>query len=118
MAQSLPKSNEHTIQILDKYYPTIEDIFRNTIYPRLLLLPNMPQTLDSKISGAFGDWNVVEAKKREIQSTYWKVEKDRGFKCNVCGKTYCFDCLFTFAPSHSTTGRKVCFFCGGNFSEL
>jgi hypothetical protein len=38
-----------SINILDKYYPTIEDIFRNTIYPRFLLLPNMPQTVGFSI---------------------------------------------------------------------
>ena len=37
MTQSLPKFNEQTIHIRDKYHPTLEDIFRKSIYPTLHL---------------------------------------------------------------------------------
>jgi hypothetical protein len=78
-----------------------------------------PATLQPVVSGAFfGGYSAFEDEKRRIQSTIAMIEKDRGFKCNRCGGTYCVDCLMNFAPLHPTSGGKACFSCGGAFSEL
>ena len=82
MTQSLPKSNEHTIYILDKYYPTIEDILRNAIYPRLLLLPNMPQKVGLSI--ILGDKSDV--------------------KTNICADSFPATRAFKKVKAHKITG--------------
>ena len=74
-------------------------------------------SLDPIISGGFGGgYNSVEATQRQTLKTYKKVEKDRAFKCSLCGKVYCMDCLFTRAPDH-VNGGKACPSCGGSFTE-
>jgi len=46
------QSNETSINILDKYYPTTEDIFPKSTYPTLPRLPKLPQKADfSTIAG-------------------------------------------------------------------
>ena len=43
-----------------------------------------------------------------------KLENQRRFRCKQCGRVYCMDCLFNYAPPHPN-GGKACFKCKGSF---
>ena len=75
-------------------------------------------SLDPVLSGGVsGGYGAVETAKQQVHAIYRQIEKDRAFKCSACGKTYCMDCLFNYAPTHSN-GGKACFVCGGSFVEV
>ena len=46
-----------------------------------------------------------------------ELENQRGFRCRSCGRVYCMDCLYNYAPAHRN-GGKACPKCGGGFEVL
>ena len=75
------------------------------------------QTLTPAISASLGRRGFAEAAQNDTQSTYLRIRKDLAFRCVGCGKMYCFDCLFNFAPPHPESG-KACPACGGALVEM
>jgi len=59
-----------------------------------------------------------EAVDTEIQRKLDESSKYCGFRCKSCGEIYCLTCLKNYAPTHSGTGGKACFKCGGSLESL
>ena len=59
----------------------------------------------------------LEGQQKTQQQVHETLENQKGFRCRDCGRVFCMNCLFNYAPAHPH-GGKACPKCGATFEVL